>query len=43
MRTWRYISQVSAAKQGLQLVLDASRSINSKHDMQSFRALFYTK
>lgn len=36
LRTWRYISQVSAAKQGLQLVLDASRSINSKHDMQSF-------
>ncbi|MGB2740938.1 MAG: EAL domain-containing protein [Cognaticolwellia sp.] len=36
LRTWTYISQISAAKKGLQLVLDASRSINSKHDMGSF-------
>lgn len=36
MRTWEYISQIKSAKQGLQLVLDASRSINSKHDMASF-------
>lgn len=36
MRTWEYISQIKAAKQGLQLVLDASRSINSKHDMPAF-------
>ncbi len=38
MRTWEYISQIKAAKQGLQLVLDASRSINSKHDMGSYSA-----
>ncbi|WP_149980765.1 EAL domain-containing response regulator [Pseudoalteromonas rhizosphaerae] len=38
MRTWQYISQITAAKQGLQLVLDASRSINSKHDMGSYSA-----
>ncbi|MEI8604131.1 DUF3369 domain-containing protein [Pseudoalteromonas sp. B160] len=38
MRTWQYISQIKAAKQGLQLVLDASRSINSKHDMGSYSA-----
>jgi EAL domain-containing protein (putative c-di-GMP-specific phosphodiesterase class I)/ActR/RegA family two-component response regulator/GGDEF domain-containing protein len=36
MRTWEYISQIRSAKQGLQLVLDASRSINGKHDMASF-------
>ena len=36
MRTWEYISQIKSAKQGLQLVLDASRSINGKHDMASF-------
>ena len=36
LRTWKYISQISSARKGLQLVLDASRSINSKHDMRSF-------
>ena len=36
LRTWKYISQISSARKGLQLVLDASRSINSKHDMGSF-------
>ena len=36
VRTWEYISQIRSAKQGLQLVLDASRSINGKHDMASF-------
>lgn len=36
LRTWKYISQISSARRGLQLVLDASRSINSKHDMPSF-------
>ncbi|MBH0017897.1 EAL domain-containing protein [Pseudoalteromonas sp. NGC95] len=36
LRTWQYISQISSARKGLQLVLDASRSINSKHDMRSF-------
>nr|MDC2855853.1 DUF3369 domain-containing protein [Ningiella sp. W23] len=36
IRTWEYISQIRSAKQGLQLVLDASRSINGKHDMASF-------
>tara|TARA_R110000737_G_scaffold136874_3_gene167745 strand:+ start:4906 stop:7131 length:2226 start_codon:yes stop_codon:yes gene_type:complete len=36
LRTWSYISQISAAKKGLQLVLDATRSINSKNDMRSF-------
>ncbi|PLT25267.1 EAL domain-containing protein [Pseudoalteromonas sp. MelDa3] len=36
LRTWKYITQISSARKGLQLVLDASRSINSKHDMRSF-------
>ena len=36
LRTWSYISQISAAKKGLQLVLDASRSINGKQDMGTF-------
>lgn len=36
LRTWKYISQITSARKGLQLVLDASRSINSKHDMCSF-------
>ncbi|MGB0947466.1 MAG: EAL domain-containing protein [Pseudoalteromonas marina] len=36
LRTWKYITQISSARKGLQLVLDASRSINSKHDMSSF-------
>ncbi|MEN8634356.1 EAL domain-containing protein [Pseudoalteromonas distincta] len=36
LRTWQYISQISSARKGLQLVLDASRSINSKHDIRSF-------
>ena len=36
LRTYQYISQISNAKQGLQLVLDAARSINSKHDIRAF-------
>lgn len=36
LRTYNYIVQISAAKHGLQLVLDAARSINSKHDIESF-------
>ena len=36
LRTYQYISQISSAKQGLQLVLDAARSINSKHDIRAF-------
>lgn len=36
LRTYNYIAQISNAKSGLQLVLDAARSINSKHDLRSF-------
>ena len=35
-RTWFYLNQLIQARQGLQLVLDAARSINSKHDLSSF-------
>lgn len=35
-RTWLYLNQLIQARQGLQLVLDAARSINSKHDLVSF-------
>lgn len=36
LRTYHYISQISNAKQGLQLVLDAARSINNKNNIHSF-------
>ena len=36
LRTYNYISQISSAKNGLQLILDAARTINSKHDLASF-------
>lgn len=36
LRTYKYIQQIENAKQGLQLILDAARSINGKHDIVSF-------
>lgn len=36
IRTWNYIAALNEAKQGLQIVLDAARSINSRYDLPSF-------
>lgn len=36
MRVWCYISELADAKQGLQIVLDAARSINSRYDIATF-------
>ncbi|MDO6514414.1 EAL domain-containing protein [Neptuniibacter sp. 2_MG-2023] len=36
IRTWRYLSELIQAKQGLQMVVDAARSISSKQNLVSF-------
>lgn len=36
IRTWNYISLLNRARQGLQLLVDACQSINSKRDLKSF-------
>lgn len=36
MRTWAYMRELTEARQGLQIVLDAARSINSRYDLPSF-------
>lgn len=36
IRTWDYISRLTKAKHGLQLVVDASRSLSDKRDLHSF-------
>ncbi|WP_339724394.1 EAL domain-containing protein [uncultured Paraglaciecola sp.] len=36
MRTWNYISELAEATQGLKIVLEAARSINSRYDLATF-------
>lgn len=36
LRTWVYINELERARQGLQLLVEASRAITSKRDLQSF-------
>ncbi len=36
MRTWNYISELADARQGLKVVLDAARTINSRYDLATF-------
>ena len=36
MRTWNYISELADAKQGLRIVLDAAKTINSRYDLATF-------
>ncbi|GAB3038456.1 GGDEF/EAL domain-containing response regulator [Bowmanella dokdonensis] len=36
IRTWNYITRLTHARQGLQMVVDASRSLSDKRDLQSF-------
>jgi EAL domain-containing protein (putative c-di-GMP-specific phosphodiesterase class I)/CheY-like chemotaxis protein len=36
MRTWSYISELADARQGLQIVLDAARTISSRFDLATF-------
>nr|WP_320135068.1 EAL domain-containing protein [uncultured Amphritea sp.] len=36
IRTWRYLSELIEAKQGLQMVVDAARSISNKQNLTSF-------
>lgn len=36
MRVWSYISELANAKQGLQIVMDAARTINSRYDLATF-------
>lgn len=36
LRTWDHITQLSRARQGLQMVIDASQAISSKRDFSSF-------
>lgn len=36
MRTWNYISELADAKQGLKIVLDAAKTINSRYDLTTF-------
>ncbi|MDN4501513.1 EAL domain-containing protein [Alteromonadaceae bacterium BrNp21-10] len=36
LRTWHYIVQLTQAQQGLQMVIDAARTISSKSDIASF-------
>ncbi|MDP5131723.1 MAG: EAL domain-containing protein [Paraglaciecola sp.] len=43
LRTWNVSSQLAEAKQGLQLVLDAARSINSRYDLPSFTRAVLTE
>lgn len=43
MRTWNYVSEISEAKQGLQIVLDAAKSINNRYDLPSFTRTVLTE
>jgi EAL domain-containing protein (putative c-di-GMP-specific phosphodiesterase class I)/PleD family two-component response regulator len=36
IRTWDHLTQLTRARQGLQMVIDASESISSKRDLSSF-------
>lgn len=36
IRTWRYLLELTQAKQGLQMVVDAARSISNKQNLTSF-------
>lgn len=36
LRTWEHINQLKRARQGLQMVIDASQTISSKRDFSSF-------
>ncbi|WP_236559637.1 response regulator [Colwellia sp. 20A7] len=38
MRTWNYISELADARQGLKVVLDAARTINSRYDLATLPA-----
>ncbi|MFQ3235548.1 MAG: EAL domain-containing protein (putative c-di-GMP-specific phosphodiesterase class I)/CheY-like chemotaxis protein [Paraglaciecola sp.] len=43
MRTWDYVSEIATARQGLQIVLDAARSINSRYELPSFTRTVLTE
>ncbi|MAD43837.1 MAG: diguanylate phosphodiesterase [Oceanospirillaceae bacterium] len=36
LRTWQYMEKLNQAKKGLQVIIDASRNLYSKHDLQAF-------